>query len=555
MLRFLAAAATGFMERTTFLEHYRICLKNDGTPRELSRTGPAITYKAIDDRFGETVALKLIPSANIDPATREQFEEEVRAIQRLNHVNIAKVFDSGHEDGNFVYASEYVPGDMLDSWIEEHGPMPADAVLRVALQVVSALSSANFHKLTVRAIQPSNLMVVPGSTPEGDWPFVRIMDFGLAGLKLASEGSADEQSFSVAPQFASPEQLQNGTVDFRSEIYSLGATMYFLLTGATPSAELRRQQLRAFPKALRNLLAQMLRDNPDERPKDPVVLAEMIRECLVKIERRQGFARKLGVPLAATIPRKPLTQRSPLAQVWFGALAVAGLLLITAVVGSFLLPDLIPLWHRTAATNKIGVPIGVPDASSEPPKARSAAPIVANQPLTNSSSAPTDLNQNPSPNVQQAEASNAQPEAAATPANSVNESSNTSTTAAENSAQAQDNLSAQAEATPQPPTASESGSRSKKKSIASTSRRARAAQNSFYGQTRSSRGSTYGRFVGTTRDGKFIFRLPSGRTAIIDPQTDGQEDFRPRRHRRAFIDREETFSPPSDFAPDYPFND
>jgi hypothetical protein len=515
-----------------------------------------VTYKAVDDRFGETVALKLIPIANIDPAIREQFEEKVRAAQRLNHVNIAKVFDSGQEDGNFVYASEYVPGELLDSWIEEHGPMPADAVLRVALQVVSALSSASFHRLTVGAIQPSTLMVVPGSTPEGDWPFVKLMDFGLAGLKLSPDGAAGEQSFSVAPQFASPEQLQNGTVDFRSEIYSLGATMYFLLTGATPSAELRRRQLRAFPKALRNLLAQMLRDNPDERPKDPVVLAEMIRECLAKIERRQGFARRLGIPLAAKISRKPLTQRSPVAQIWFGALAVAGLLLIAAVGASFLMPDLIPLWHRTAATDKIGVPIGVPSESpSEPAKASSAGPIVANQPVTNPSPALTDSNQNPSPNVQQAQTSNAQPEAAATPANSLNESSNTSTTAAENSAQAQENLSAQAEATPQPTADSESNSRSKKKSVTSKSRRARVAQNSFYGQSRFSRGSTYGRFVGTTRDGKFIFRLPSGRTAIVDPESDGEEDFQSRRHRRAFIDHEETVLPPSSFAPDYPFND
>jgi serine/threonine protein kinase len=92
------------MERTTFLEHYRI-VKHDGAPQELSRTGTVITYKAVDDRFGESVALKLIPIASIDPAARERVDGEASAAQKLNHVNVAKVFDFGHEDGDFVYAS------------------------------------------------------------------------------------------------------------------------------------------------------------------------------------------------------------------------------------------------------------------------------------------------------------------------------------------------------------------------------------------------------------------------------------------------------------------
>ena len=380
------------MERTTFLEHYRI----DGAPQELSRTGTVITYKAVDDRFGESVVLKLIPVAGVDPAARERIEGEASAAQKLNHVNIAKVFDFGNEDGDFVYVSEYVEGETLSSWVEEHGPMPADAVLRVALQIVEALSAASSHRLTHRAIQPSNLMIVPGTTAEGGWPFVKLMNFGLAGIKSASrtdsssgelESNGDDEGevdFSVAPQFASPEQLQHGTSDFRSEIYSLGATMYFLLSGAAPS-KVRRQQLRPFPKALRNLLAHMLRNNPDERPQDPVALAETIRECLLRIERRQAFGYRFGTPLAAVIPGESRTPRSPLAQVWFGVLAFAALLLTAAVVSAFLLPDIIPFWHRTTATDKIGVPIGVPDESSKPTKATSAAPIVANQPLTNAS--------------------------------------------------------------------------------------------------------------------------------------------------------------------------
>src|SRR6266496_1418473 len=246
------------MERKTFLEHYCTSLSSEAAPRELKRTGAVVTYKAIDERSGDAVALTLIPIASIDPATREQFEEQARAAQKVRHINIAKVFDFGREEDDFVYVSELLQGEPLASWIEEHGPMPADAVLRVAEQIVSALSTASFHKLTHCAIQPSNLMIVPGSTPEGGWPFVKLMNFGLAGLKIEPDGAGErEESFSVAQPFASPEQLQHGTVDFRSDVYSLGATMYFLLTGSAPPTDLRRQQLKVFPKALRNLLGKM----------------------------------------------------------------------------------------------------------------------------------------------------------------------------------------------------------------------------------------------------------------------------------------------------------
>src|SRR5436305_11492768 len=199
------------MERTIFLQHYRVCLSSDGTPNELRRDGAAIAYEAVDERSGEPVALTLLPVESIDPAVREQFEEQARAVERLRHVNIAKVFDFGREGGNYVYVSEKLPGETLAAWVAQHGPMPADAVLRVAEQIVSVLSTAKFHKLAHCAIQPSNLMIVPGSTPEGGWPFVKLMNFGLAGLKLHEPNGGDtrEESFSTAPKFASPEQVQH----------------------------------------------------------------------------------------------------------------------------------------------------------------------------------------------------------------------------------------------------------------------------------------------------------------------------------------------------------
>src|SRR5882762_4366619 len=175
------------MERTTFLEHYCISLSSEGAAQELNRTGAAITYKAIDERSGDAVALTLIPIASIDPATREQFEEQARAAQKVRHINIAKVFDFGHEEDQFVYVSELLQGEPLASWVEEHGPMPADAVLRVAEQIVSVLSTASFHRLPLPPIEPSDIIVVPGQTPEGSWPLVKLTNFGLPPLTLRTE--------------------------------------------------------------------------------------------------------------------------------------------------------------------------------------------------------------------------------------------------------------------------------------------------------------------------------------------------------------------------------
>src|SRR5438552_16092588 len=157
------------MERTTFLDHYRVCVGYDGARKELGRDGGAVAYEAVDERSSEPVVLTLVPVGGIDPAVREQFEEQARAVQRMRHVNIAKVFDFGREGENYVYVSERLSGETLAAWVSQHGAMPADATLRVAEQIVSVLSSAGFHKLPYPAIEPSDILVLPGSTPDGWW--------------------------------------------------------------------------------------------------------------------------------------------------------------------------------------------------------------------------------------------------------------------------------------------------------------------------------------------------------------------------------------------------
>ncbi len=542
------------MEQTTFLGHYRISVSRDGTPHELGRAGAAITYKAVDQRSGEPVALKLIPIANIDEELQKQFEEQARPAQQLHHSNIAKVLDFGKEAGQFVYVSEYLEGETVDSWVEEHGPMPPDAVLRVAAQVVSALSAASFHRLTHRAIQPSNLLIVPGPTAEGGWPFVKLVDVSSAGPKLHSHsGEIPDVDSVVSRQFASPEQLQHGTVDFRSAIYSLGATMYFLLTGAAPPAKVRLRELRRFPKALRNLLAHMLHGNPDKRPQDLAALEKEILKCLGKIEKRHAFGRRLGIPLAAAIPKEPKTPPTPLVQVLRGTLVVAALLLAVGVAGAFLLPDDInPFRHRTTAKQVIGVPIGVPNASPSPSaQATNAAPIAGNQAIANASPA----SQNPPPNILQNQTSNSQSVGAATSPNAPNANSYASTQA-DTSGQGQATSPAQASVAPQPGTASDATSSTQKENAAGlASNRARTGQ-SFLDQRdaqlpRGRGRSARARVVGITSDGKLIFRLPSGRRMIVAPDSEGEGELVPQGHRRSYMERGQT-GPQPQFGQDYP---
>src|SRR5437764_3478045 len=359
-----------------FSENYSVCLNDDGSAREIQRNGPVVTYKAIGYDSGRVVAMQLIPLANIDEVDRVRFEESARMAQKLEDSNIARVFDVGIEDDHLVFVTEYLEGETAKAWIDAHGPMPADAVLRIGHQVMNALAAAATHSLTHRSIQPANLMILPGAASDGGWPRVKLVNFGLAGLKVRSDsGEMHELVPSMPSQFASPEQLENRRVDFRSDIFSLGAAMWFLLTGAAPSAAAESEprlsaSAVAVPRFVRNLVSQMLRTNSEERPQDPAAFAEKIHACLQKAERRTAFTRSFGPPPAiTTIPIREKKRVAP-------ALALAAAIAVLASLGAF-------YFVRSQRESKpLGVIIGVPEtieASSLPDAASSPPAPVINQ--------------------------------------------------------------------------------------------------------------------------------------------------------------------------------
>ena len=288
------------MERKTYLGRYQVSLDERGEPIGLERGASSVSFKAEDKTSGEAVTVQVVRPGPLEQVPHDEVEADARAAQQLDHLNIARMRDFGFEDGDIVYVREFLEGSTLDTWVIEHGPLPVAAVMRIALQGVSALSAAKFQSVAHRSIQPANMMIVPGQTAEGDWPLVKILNFGALAPTFSRNGFTTTGPGEMA-QFASPEQLQGAKADFRSDIYSLGATLWFLLTGAAPRAGMLERS-RGIPKNVAVVVSRMLAANPDHRPVDPLVLQEDIRACLGRAERRDAIGRRFGLPAKVAKP-------------------------------------------------------------------------------------------------------------------------------------------------------------------------------------------------------------------------------------------------------------
>jgi serine/threonine-protein kinase len=215
-------------------------------------------------------------------------------------------------------------------------------------------------------------MIVPGQTPDGEWPLVKILNFGgVPATVSASEFSTGRTGRSA--DFASPEQLKGYPVDFRSEIYSLGCTMWFLLTGAPPIPG-ATDKAGVVPRALRPILAQMVALDPMQRPQDPVALQEQLRDCLAVLERRGAVAHTLAAPVAAA--SASAVSSGPRPSQLLKPLALAAAVLLFAGIVALALPYL--RHSATTEAEPIGVPVGVADKSAD--AAASAVPGIAAAP-------------------------------------------------------------------------------------------------------------------------------------------------------------------------------
>ena len=292
-------------------QHYEVLRRGDGSPWELGRGAMGITYKAFDVNLCCEVALKVVNSALLDhPSARERFVREARAAAALRHRNVASVYHLGNDGEHFFYAMEFIDGETLDALVRRQGPLPVPAVLRVILQVSKALVAADRQHLVHRDIKPTNLMIVHEDADED--MTIKVIDFGLARPSAESSSTAQLTigGFVGTPQYASPEQLEEQPLDARSDIYSLGVTAWYLLTGHPPFtgslAAVCQQQLSkpppwdqlpsGTPEAVRSLLAQMLEKQPGNRPQNARELRGRIEACLEELPREPWLLPPHGSP-------------------------------------------------------------------------------------------------------------------------------------------------------------------------------------------------------------------------------------------------------------------
>jgi serine/threonine-protein kinase len=202
----------------------------------LGAGGMGEVYLAEHSLLKRPCAIKLIrPSSQDDPTAIARFEREVRTTARLSHWNTVNIYDYGHtDDGTFYYVMEYLPGLSLAELVQQHGPLPAARAIHLLRQTCRALHEAHTAGLVHRDIKPANIFA---ARLGGVCDVAKLLDFGL--VRHTAEDSGRENSpagsFSGSPLYMPPEQVTAGNEsDVRSDIYSLGATAYYLLTGRAP---------------------------------------------------------------------------------------------------------------------------------------------------------------------------------------------------------------------------------------------------------------------------------------------------------------------------------
>jgi eukaryotic-like serine/threonine-protein kinase len=256
----------------------------------LGAGGMGEVYRARDTRLERTVALKILPAQfSSDPVRKQRFEREAKTISNLNHPHICVLYDVGHQDGMDYLVMECVEGETLAKRVEK-GPLPLEQVMKYGAQIADALDKAHRSGVVHRDLKPGNIML----TSTG----AKLLDFGLAKpttplatsvtLTAAAQNSpVTEQGTIVGTfQYMSPEQVEGKEVDGRSDIFSLGAVLYEMVTGN-----------RAFEgKSQLSVASAILEKEPEPisaaKPMTPPALEHAVKKCLAKFpdERWQSVS-------------------------------------------------------------------------------------------------------------------------------------------------------------------------------------------------------------------------------------------------------------------------
>jgi serine/threonine-protein kinase len=260
--------------------------------------GMSEVYLAFQNSLHRHVALKVLRADFVGSEEHEQrFLQEARSVASLIHPNIVQVYDVGKFDSTLYIAQEYVPGSNLNSFIKRRGALPVEEAVSILWQATSALQKAASIGLVHRDIKPDNLLL----TPDGE---VKVADFGLARARGKNQNLTAVGVALGTPLYMSPEQVQGLTVDSRSDLYSLGATAYHMLSGRPPfsgdtALALAMQHIQAEPVGLDQLrpdlpdqlveiVHRLLKKNPEDRFGSAMELAREIRSFIDNHMQGQG---------------------------------------------------------------------------------------------------------------------------------------------------------------------------------------------------------------------------------------------------------------------------
>src|ERR1700722_17362959 len=286
-------------QTTPQFEHYELVRDQDGKPVELGRGAMGVTYKAFDVDLRLPVTLKLISEKYIGAQTaRLRFLREWRAAAKVRHSNVASVLHLGRSSQGYFYAMEFVEGETLESLIIRSGRLEVKLALEIVQQVAAGLTAVDKQNLVHRDIKPSNIMV---SLERGGDRTAKIIDLGLAKTVEASDSESVISvagGFAGTPEFASPEQFAGMGVDIRSDLYSLGVTLWEMLTGQTPfrgsPAQVMTQHQRGalplkavagVPQPVVALLEVLLEKDPARRLQSPAALLKALPKVTDAVKR------------------------------------------------------------------------------------------------------------------------------------------------------------------------------------------------------------------------------------------------------------------------------
>ncbi len=203
------------------LGHFRI-------DRKLGAGGMGEVYLATDLALDRPVAVKVLPEGTASGSARERLIREARAQARVHHPNVAHIYFIGEEEGRLYFAMEHVSGQTLAERVSEN-PLPVQEALEIIRSAVLGLREAQRSGFTHRDVKPSNMMLDAHG-------MLKVLDFGLAAgaPEAATDGPVAQTTLAGTPLYMAPEQAHGDPIDFRADIYALGATLYHLVSGRPP---------------------------------------------------------------------------------------------------------------------------------------------------------------------------------------------------------------------------------------------------------------------------------------------------------------------------------